>query len=80
MQEVTFDESANKGLGDKAKELAATVVGMTLEAAAKLITASECEHRVSDRDGEGTNMTMDYRFDRLNLVVADDKVTAAKIG
>jgi hypothetical protein len=80
MQEVKFDDTANKGLGEKAKELASTVVGMTLEAAVKVITASECEHRVAEQDGEGSALTMDYRFDRLNLVVADGSVTDARVG
>jgi len=36
--------------------------------------------RVAERDGEPFALTMDYRFNRVNVVVNDDVVTAISVG
>jgi len=36
--------------------------------------------RVGERDGEPFALTMDYRFNRVNVVVNDDIVTAISVG
>ena len=80
MEEVIFDETSHSSLGDVAKELARSVVGMTLDKAMDYISAGGCEHRLAEKDGENFGLSMDYRFDRINLVVAEDMITNAKIG
>lgn len=43
-------------------------------------TANGFTTRVIERDGEQFPATMDYRPDRINLVVTDGSVTKATVG
>jgi len=57
-------------------EWADGLVGLDEDAAA----AHAAEHgglvRVIERDGQSLPMTMDFREDRMNVVVADGRITA----
>jgi hypothetical protein len=56
------------------------VVGMTEEAAVEFVKAEGFTVRVSSRDNESFPLTMDYRDDRVNLVVVAGSVTASGVG
>lgn len=58
----------------------ALFVGQTEDEAAVTAKANGLEVRVVERDGEEFAVTMDYRTDRVNIAVTDDKVTFAYIG
>lgn len=59
---------------------AAGSVGMSESEATAAIAAAGGSVRVVSRDGEDFPMTMDYRFDRVNLRIEDGIVTDATIG
>lgn len=58
----------------------AALVGLTEAEAVEVIETSGFVARVVERDGEVFPATMDYREDRVNLVVAAGLVTSATIG
>lgn len=65
---------------DKAKFDPATLIGMDLEAARKLVTDRGLIFRVLGKDGVSHPSTTDLRQDRVNVVVAGGKITDADIG
>lgn len=58
----------------------ARLIGMDLPSAETLIRDSGLISRVVSRDGISAIVTMDYRLDRVNLVVVQDLVTGARVG
>ena len=61
-------------------EAAAASVGMMEAEATAAIEAAGGSVRVVSRDGEDFPVTMDYRFDRVNLSIVEGIVTEASIG
>jgi hypothetical protein len=57
-------------------EWAGTLVGLDEGAAASHAAEHGGLVRVIERDGQPLPMTMDFRADRMNVVVADGRVTA----
>lgn len=57
-----------------------TLVGMLLTEAQAKIASWNCISRVCEQDGKHFMVTMDYRQDRVNLSVIDDKVTFVRVG
>ena len=60
--------------------LAGTLVGMEVAAAEKATTDAGFVFRVTSVDGDPRPVTMDYREDRINAEVEDDKVVRVTIG
>ena len=58
----------------------ALFVGQSEDDAAVIAKKNGLEVRVVERDGQQFPGTMDYRTDRVNIVVTDGKVTSATIG
>ena len=52
-----------------------TLLGKEEKAAQSLAKQNDCDMRVTERDGEMFPMTMDFRPNRVNVVVADGKVS-----
>lgn len=61
-------------------ESSATLIGLTEEEATKVATGNGWSVRISMRDGTPFSLTMDYRQDRVNLVVEKNLVTKVDIG
>jgi hypothetical protein len=61
-------------------ETSATLMGLTEEEAIKVAAGNGWTVRVSMRDGTPFSLTMDYRQDRVNLVVEKNRVTKVDIG
>jgi hypothetical protein len=62
------------------QEEAVTLVGLTEEEATKVAESKGWIIRVSSRDGEDFQMTMDYVTNRVNLAIVDGKVTGVSVG
>ena len=60
--------------------LVGSLVGKTKEEALKLCKANGYFPRITMEDGVGFMMTMDFRFDRINLRIEKGLVTEASIG
>ncbi len=56
------------------------VIGMTVDQATTWATDHNYTVRVVEVDGQGQPVTMDYRSDRINLVINNGVVTSAKMG
>jgi thermostable 8-oxoguanine DNA glycosylase len=56
------------------------LVGMSFEEACHFLKDNDYKTRIAVRDGVYRAMTQDYRLDRVNLSVRNDKVTAWRIG
>lgn len=61
-------------------ESSATLIGLTEEEATKVATGNGWAVRIAMRDGTAFSLTMDYRQDRVNLVVVKNLVTKVDIG
>lgn len=61
-------------------DAADAVVGLSEAEATSAIEAAGGTVRIVSRDGEDFPVTMDYRFDRVNLRIVDGVVTEATIG
>ena len=61
-------------------ELADTLVGMPEQEAIAAVAAAGLTYRISAQDGETMMLTMDYVASRINLDIADGKVTGAVVG
>jgi hypothetical protein len=59
---------------------AVALVGLTEDEAAKVAESNGWLVRVSSRDGEDFQMTMDYVTNRVNLAIVDGKVTGVSVG
>jgi hypothetical protein len=57
-----------------------SVVGMTEAEASSAAASAGRECRVMSRDGQSMTVTLDYRPDRVNLVVEGGVVTDATVG
>lgn len=62
------------------QEEAVKLVGLTEEEATKVAETNGWVVRVSSRDGEDFQMTMDYVTNRVNLAIVDGKVTGVSVG
>lgn len=58
----------------------AALVGMTEAQATAAATAAGYTVRIASVDGEPRALTMDYRFDRINLQLESGTVTGATVG
>lgn len=56
------------------------LVGKTEEEARTLIESYNMTTRLVGRDGRAFVVTMDYRLDRVNIVVHDGNVTRVHVG
>lgn len=56
------------------------IFGLAKEAAVKLLTENNIQHRVVDEDGKGSMLTMDYVPERLNLSIMAGKVIGVSKG
>lgn len=70
-----FEAEAAKTLA-----FAKTLVGMDEQAAVDSIITNGFTYRVVSRDGEDFVVTMDYRFDRINLTIVKSIVTDVSVG
>ena len=59
---------------------AVTLVGLTEDEAMKVAESKGWITRVSSRDGEDFQLTMDYVTNRVNLAIVDGKVTGVSVG
>jgi hypothetical protein len=65
---------------ERSEVFAATLIGMTEDAAIAAIVAEGLTARVVARNGENFMVTEDYSVSRINLVIDNDVVTAATVG
>ena len=56
------------------------LVGLTEDEATKVAESNGWIVRISSRDGEEFQLTMDYLANRVNLAIADGKVTGVSVG
>jgi hypothetical protein len=63
-----------------AEAVADDVVGMSEDEAVRTIEAAGMVARTVERDGEAFMVTEDYRTDRINLTVAQARVTRTEVG
>lgn len=63
-----------------AEQLAKQVVGMTEEEAKKTIKGNGFRVRIELRDGVPYGLIMNYKENRINLTINDEKVTKARVG
>lgn len=79
---VTVEIPADNPNAVEMQRIAEEILGSpTSEAdATALIEAEGFISRVVERDGEPFPATMDYRIERFNLVVADDRVIGITVG
>jgi len=66
--------------GQDVNVLAGTLVGLSAAEAEKATTDAGFTFRVTSEDGEPRPVTMDYREDRINAEIEDDKVVRVTIG
>jgi heat shock protein HslJ len=66
--------------GADVNALAPTLVGLGVAEAEKATTDAGFTFRVTSEDGKPNAVTMDYREDRINAEVEDDKVVRVTIG
>jgi hypothetical protein len=59
---------------------AAQLIGLSERAGELCATLNEWGYRVVQRDGEDFAVTMDYRSNRINVKVRDDKIFEATVG
>ncbi|MBU6241345.1 MAG: hypothetical protein KJS66_06100 [Acidobacteria bacterium] len=62
------------------QEEAVALVGLTEDEATKVAESNGWIVRISSRDGEEFQLTMDYLTNRVNLAIADGKVTGVSVG
>lgn len=62
------------------QEEAVTLVGLTEDEAVKVAESNGWITRVSSRDGEDFQLTLDYVTNRVNLAIVDGKVTGVSVG
>ena len=62
------------------QEEAVALVGLTEDEATKVAESNGWIVRVSSRDGEEFQLTMDYVANRVNLAITDGKVTGVSVG
>lgn len=62
------------------QEEAVKLVGLTEDEAVKVAESNGWITRVSSRDGEDFQLTMDYVTNRVNLAIVDGKVTGVSVG
>lgn len=70
---VAPDEQATQAVAD-------SVVGKSAADAEKAVTAAGLTYRVISEDGKSLPATMDYRPDRVNVALVDDKVESVTVG
>jgi hypothetical protein len=76
-------ESETTPIGDMpapSQEEAVALVGLGEDEAVKVAESKGWITRVSSRDGEEFQMTMDYVANRVNLAITDGKVTGVSVG
>lgn len=56
------------------------LIGLSEEDAIKMCSDSEYQYRIVRRDSENFIITMDLRFDRINLEIDDGVVTKCDLG
>jgi hypothetical protein len=78
--EIPGDGAVVEPMPALSQEEAVTLVGLTEEEATKVAESKGWMIRVSSRDGEDFQMTMDYVTNRVNLAIVDGKVTGVSVG
>lgn len=73
-------ESEMKSQIQLTQEFAATLLGMNVVEAEALAKSQGFMSRIVERDGESFMITMDYRTNRVNLIVENDIITKAHVG
>lgn len=72
--DVPLDDTAS------AQAAADKVVGLTAAEAEKALSEAGLIYRVISEDGQPNPVTMDFRVDRVNVVLVDGKVESATVG
>ena len=85
MPVLTFESgasTADPGVAEAAatQKVADAVVGKTAADAESAVTAAGLAYRVVSEDGSLLPVTMDYRVDRVNVVLVNGKVESASVG
>jgi hypothetical protein len=62
------------------QDFAATLIGMNVVEAEALAKSKGFISRITERDGESFIVTMDYRTNRVNLIVENDIITKTFVG
>ena len=79
-QEELDEQNDFNKIAQKTMEFAQTLIGLTEQAAIDAIEANGYAHRIAERDGEQFALTEDYSPQRINLLVANDKVFDVWVG
>jgi hypothetical protein len=73
-------EAGDPGATEVTQADADSLIGLATEEAAKAAEERGWGFRIAELEGEPQAMTMDYRTDRVNVVVVGGVVTAVTIG
>jgi hypothetical protein len=56
------------------------VVGVNEQEAIDFLNLNDIIYRVSSRNGRGNILTMDFKYERVNLSINEGRVTHARLG
>ena len=73
-------ESASKAQIARTQSIANQMIGMTIDEATSLAEGSQLIVRIVEQDGESFMVTMDFRTNRVNLVIENGVVTRVSVG
>ena len=65
---------------EKTRTFASTLVGMNINDAQALTAGTGFSLRIVQQDGEYFMVTMDYRTNRIDLVINNDIITEVSVG
>ncbi len=64
----------------ESKELLESLIGLNIETASELCKENDYQVRIVREDSVNYVITMDFRFDRINLEIDNDVITKCDIG
>jgi len=84
MSEIKKEEVKTETIEETKEEKKAfsidTLVGMIKDAAIEAAKKAGFKTRIVEEDGKENMVSMDYKTDRINFTVKNDKIEKAKVG
>ena len=79
-EEPTSMQDSMRSQIEKTRAFASTLVGMNINDAQALTSGTGFSLRIVQQDGEYFMVTMDYRTNRIDLVINNDIITEVSVG
>lgn len=79
-EDSTWMEDSMASQIEKTRAFASTLVGLNIDEARALTAGTGFSLRIVQQDGEYFAITMDYRTDRIDLVINNDIITEVSVG